>query len=1235
MEARRAGLPSPQFPEELPVSQRREEIAEAIRGHQVVVLCGETGSGKTTQLPKICLSLGRGTRGWIGHTQPRRIAARNIAARIAEELGGELGEMVGYKVRFADRVRRDGYVKLMTDGILLAETQSDPLLAAYDTLIIDEAHERSLNIDFLLGYLKRLLPKRPDLKLIITSATIDPERFSRHFDDAPILTVSGRTYPVEIRYRPVVGEDQEERDRDLTQAILDAVDEVSRIDRHGDILVFLPGEREIRETAEALRKHHPPGTEIVPLYARLSVTEQQRVFKPHTGQRIVLATNVAETSLTVPGIRFVIDPGLARISRYSYRTQVLRLPVEPVSQASANQRAGRCGRVSAGVCVRLYSEEDFAGRPEFTEPEIRRTNLASVILQMKALRLGEIERFPFVDPPDGRYVRDGVRLLEELGALTPSGELTETGRRLARLPVDPRIGRMLLEAERERCLDEVLTIAAALSVQDPRERPAEAPQAADESHEEFRDRRSDFLSFLRLWRWYEEQRRHLSQNQLRKLLKRRHLSYLRLREWRDVRQQLHHLVADLGLRINTDEAGYDAIHRALLSGLLGNIALRDEKNEYTGARGNRLMLWPGSALFSRGARWIVAAELVETSRVYARTVAAIQPEWVERLAGARVKRRYSEPHWEKRPARVVAFEQVSLYGLPIVARRKVHFGPIDPKLAREIFIREALVRGEWKCRLPFHEHNRRLIAEVEEIEHRQRRRDVLSDEEVLFEFFDRQIPEDVYSGKRFERWYRNAAAARPDLLRLTKAVLMQRPESASEEDYPGSIEVCEGLHLPLRYHFDPGHHCDGVTVVVPAAALNQVEGQRLEWLVPGLLEEKIAALIKSLPKALRRNFVPAPDYARACAAALTHGEGRLLPALARQLKRMTGVDVHEEAWNLDKIPEHLVMNVSVVDANGSEVARGRDLARLRETLTEQTQSHFEALPTTRWERSGIVSWDFGDLPEQVDLEVAGAPVQAYPALCDEGDSVAIRLLDSRRKAEEVHRRGLRRLILLSLPQQARYLRKNLPDFETMALHYTSVGSAEALREDLTAAVIDRAFQLPETRLCREAEFRHLLDSGRGRMMAVANELCRVVGEALGGFHRLQRQLKGSLSPQRLAAAREIQQQLRELLFPGFVSQVPGEWLAHYPRYLKAAELRWQKLDGNPGRDARNAGMVAAWWARYVQIRERGRGEEREPDALLFRWMIEEFRVSLFAQELGTCMPVSAERLEKQWRRARG
>ncbi len=977
-EQRAAQRPRPCFSADLPVIASRERIAEAIEQHQVVIVCGETGSGKTTQLPQICLELGRGVAGLIGHTQPRRLAARSVAARIAEELNTPLGEAVGYKVRFSDRSGVDGYIKLMTDGILLAETQGDRLLEHYDTLIIDEAHERSLNIDFLLGYLKQLLPRRPDLKLIVTSATIDPERFSRHFGDAPIIEVSGRSYPVEIRYRPLAAESEDERDRGELEAIIEAVDELAR-EGPGDMLVFLAGERQIRETAEALRKHHPPATEILPLYARLSAADQARVFRPHRGRRIVLATNVAETSLTVPGIRYVIDPGRARISRYSYRTKVQRLPIEPISQASANQRSGRCGRVSAGICIRLYSEDDYLARPRFTEPEIQRTSLASVILQMEALGLGRIDAFPFIDPPDPRYIRDGYKLLHELGAVDQRQRITPLGRRLARLPIDPRLGRMILAAGEEQCLSEVLVICAALSIQDPRERPFDKQQAADEQHRRFAAEGSDFLAYLRLWEYYRQQERHLSQNKLRKLCQREFLSYVRLREWRDIWSQLKTIAAELGLRANAQPAAGDAVHRALLSGLLANVGLKHENREYLGARNSRFHLFPGSSLGKQPPRWLMAAEIVETSKVYARTAARIEPQWIERVGAHLLKRSYHHPHWEKRAGRVLAFERVTLYGLVVVAKRKVDYGPLDPQEARRIFICEALVAGELQTEAAFFRHNQALLEEIGQLEAKARRQDILVDEAVLEQFFDQRLPADIHSARQLEAWLKRDPE-HDRRLRLERGELMRHDATAvSGQRFPDQL-VVGGVVLPLHYQLDPGREDDGVTATIPLPALAQLRPEPFEWLVPGLLEEKVTWLIKALPKRLRKHCVPAPHYARACIEAMTPGEGGLLASLSRQLRRIAGVDVSEDDWRLETMPAHLRMNFAVVDDQGRELARGRDLEQLQQRLREQAGQSFASLEHHPLERRGLTRWDFGELPESVTVSSGGLKLVGYPAL---------------------------------------------------------------------------------------------------------------------------------------------------------------------------------------------------------------------------------------------------------------
>jgi ATP-dependent helicase HrpA len=1237
---RRAALPVPSFPEDLPVSARREELAAAIAGHQVVIVCGETGSGKTTQLPKICLSLGRGVAGMIGHTQPRRIAARTVAARVAEELDTLVGATVGYKVRFSDHTSPDAYIKVMTDGILLAETQHDRYLDHYDTLIIDEAHERSLNIDFLLGYLKQLLPKRPDLKLIITSATIDPQRFAQHFDAAPVIEVSGRMYPVEMRYRPLLAEDEDGRDCDMQQAILDAVDELGRVDR-GDILIFLSGEREIRTTAEALRKHHPPHTEILPLYARLSAAEQNKVFQSHTGRRIVLATNVAETSLTVPGIRFVIDTGLARISRYSHRAKVQRLPIEPISQASANQRAGRCGRVSAGVCVRLYAEEDYRNRPLFTSPEIQRSNLAAVILQMEVLGLGDVEGFPFIDPPDPRLIKDGYQTLLELEAvddkLSPAGEvkarrLTPLGRDLVKLPVDPRIGRMILAARQEQCLAEILIIASALAVQDPRERPLEAQQAADQKHGRFADEHSDFLAYLKLWEHYHEQARHLSNNKLRKYCRENFLSYVRIQDWRDVHSQLLSLVKPMGFRLNQQSADYAPIHRALLAGLLGNIGCKGEERDYLGARGTRFHIFPGSALFKKAPKWVVAAELVETTRLYARTVAKIEPEWVEQLAAHLVKHHYFDPHWEKSQQAVMGFERVSLYGLPVIPRRKIHYGRIDPKLSREIFIRSALVAGEYETRAPFFAHNQAAIHDVEDLEHKARRRDILVDEQTLYEFYDERIPADICDGRRFEHWRKEAEREDPQRLLLSKEYLMQRGAAeVNAEQFPDHLGIA-GMRLPLSYHFEPGHPLDGVTVTVPLALLNQLRPEQVQWLVPGLLRDKIIALLKTLPKALRRNFVPAPNFADACLQVVVPGEGALCEVLARQLLRMTGVTIPIDAWQEDILPAHLRMNVKVVGADGETlVAMGRDVARLQGEQGEQAAATFAQLPSSDFEREQVTEWDFGQLPEQVEFERHAMNLIGYPALVEENGGVSLRLLDSPAKAETALRGGVRRLYMMQARERIKYLEKNLPDIQTMCLHYASVGDCAALKSDLFTAITEQAF-LGERSLPRNrAQFEEIKEAGLVRLLPVANELCAWVAETLALYHALLKRLKGAVKPAWLKSLSDIQEQLRHLIYPGFVTATPYGQLRHLPRYLKAVDLRLTKLEQHAGRDGPLLAQIVPLWQAYLQRAGKQRKLGSAAPALEdFRWLLEELRVSLFAQELKTAVPVSVKRLQQQW-----
>jgi ATP-dependent helicase HrpA len=1300
---RRASLPVPEYPEELPVSGKRVTIAAAIEEHQVVVVAGETGSGKTTQLPKICLELGRGVAGTIGHTQPRRIAARSVATRIAEELKSPLGAAVGYKVRFTEHGGEHSHIKLMTDGILLAEIQSDPLLERYDTLIIDEAHERSLNIDFLLGYLKQLLPKRPDLKLIITSATINTERFAEFFNGAPVIEVSGRTYPVELRYRPLL--EEKEKEADMGTAILGAVDELARVDPLGDILIFLAGERDIRETAELLSKHRMRDTEVIPLFSRLSASEQDRVFKSHRGRRIVLATNVAETSLTVPGIRFVIDPGLARISRYSHRTKVQRLPIEAVSQASANQRAGRCGRVSAGTCIRLYSEEDFLARPEYTDPEIRRTNLASVILQMmlmgdahrarrpstadngslaQAARIpsGEldvesttpapssspfarperrsaalatkgsghgghwdIENFPFIDAPDRRFITDGFHLLQELGAVDGHRRITELGRKLARLPLDPRHARIVLEAERQGSLHEVLIIVSALTIQDPRERPLEAQQAADEKHARFADEDSDFIAYLNLWNYYHEQARHLSQSKLRKQCRAEFLSYLRMREWHDIHGQLLSQVREMGLVPKKEAADYAAIHRALLSGLLSNIGIKDEREqkgapggkkqrkplaEYLGARNNRFVIFPGSSQAKKNPKWLVAGELMETSRLFARDVAKINPDWLEPLAQGLLKRHYLEAHWEKRPAQVSAYEQVSLYGLLIVPRRRVNYGPIDPVLSRELFIRHALIEGDWHCRHPFFVDNARLLEEIEQMESKSRRRDILVDEEVLFAFYDARLPEGIYSGKSFDKWWKGAQRETPRLLHLTREDLLRdEGASVSELAFPATLQVGR-MALKLDYHFEPGHPADGVTLIVPLAAVPQLAAPRFEWLVPGLLQEKLIALIKSLPKPIRRNFVPAVNFATACVEALPYGEGRLLDAFAHQLLRMTGVTVEEGAWDLTALPPHLRMNFRVVDERGKTVSEGRDLAALQAALAGEVRQSLHTEAHYEWERQGLTAWDFEMLQQQVTMARAGLNLSVFPALVDEGESVAVRPFESSQAAAVAHRAGVRRLFMLAVQEKVKYLRKELKKNSILCLHYMPLGKCEELVEALISAAVEQALFMeaepPRDRVAYEA----LLELARGRLIAQAEALSQAAAAALATHHAIRKALKGAVPPNWLESMADINEQLGRLIYPGFVSATPALWLLQLPRYLQGIERRLEKLKADPQRDRATLREMQPLWQRYWQRCEGGT-RCGEGELLQFRWLLEELRVSLFAQGLKTLEPVSVPRLEKRWK----
>ena len=1257
---RQQSLPHVIFDESLPISAHRHEITEAIRQHQVVLVCGETGSGKSTQLPKICLAMGRGVSGWIGHTQPRRIAARSVASRIAEELGSPLGKDVSFKVRFTDTTSPQTYVKLMTDGILLAESQNDRFFNAYDTIIIDEAHERSLNIDFLLGFLKRLLPGRPDLRLIITSATINAEHFSQHFASplgpAPIIEVSGRTYPVEVRYRlpePIEGE----AEPDLETSILQAVDELAEIDR-GDMLIFMPTERDILATAKALRGHAIPGdtpgrkTEVVPLYARLSTAEQNRVFQPHSNRRIVIATNVAESSLTVPGIRYVIDPGLARVSRYSPRSKVQRLPIEPVSRASADQRKGRCGRVGPGVCIRLYSEEDYVSRDAFTLPEIQRSNLASVILQIKALRFGEIDNFPFLDPPRPEAIRDGYRTLFEIGAVDAEHALTDLGRKISQIPTDPRIARIILAADAENCLHEILIIASALELQDPRERPSDKKGSADEAHAKFVDERSDFLSYLKLWDFFHEQKQKLSQNQLRKACKQNFLSFNRMREWLDIHRQLTQVVKTAGLVQQSRRDDSAAIHKALLAGFLSGVALRAESNEYTAAGGAKAHLWPGSALFSTRPKWVLAAESVETARRYLRTVGRIDPNWIESLATHLVNRSFSEVHWDRQAASAMAFEKVSLFGLPIVPRRRTRYGRIDATRSRELFIQHALVEGDYDTRAPFFLHNKTVLDAVEKLESKTRRRDLLLGEEARIAFYNARIPEKVFDGRSFDQWRRQAERANPRLLFMSEADLV-RVDAAplAPEEFPDRI-VTGRAELPLDYHFEPGSAQDGVTVVVPQEALGQVDPQRLGWLVPGLVEEKIVALIKSLPKPVRRHFVPAPDTAKRVLSALQYGRGEFNRAVADTLSALSGERISVDLFGQTEIPTHLRMNVKVVDAEGAPVAMSRNFDELRQQVVQEVTAAGSFVDDSRWTRDGITTWDFDELPREMLVSRSGVTFPLYPSIVDRQESVSLRLLSSPESADWETRAGIRRLFLLTTRRQVKSQVDWLPDLSKMLLYASGLNDPQPFKTRIGELIADRAFFISDALPRSQPDFETHAEAGRQRLGLAAGEIAPVLPKIMEAYHIARLALEKANNSQYSYAIGDMREQIDHLMATqstmpagtadlassqSFLTATPWPWLVHYPRYLQAIVARLDRLgSGGQARDRQNFAALEPLWQAYLQRaaehRERG---IIDPELTRFRWMLEEFRVSLFAQRLGTACPVSEKRLDEQWRKVQG
>ncbi|BDT67502.1 hypothetical protein os1_16780 [Comamonadaceae bacterium OS-1] len=1283
-----------EFPESLPVSAKRDEIMEAIAQHQVVIVCGETGSGKTTQLPKIALAMGRGklnhpgARGHlIGHTQPRRIAASSVAKRIAEELKTPLGDVVGFKVRFQDRLGRDASVKLMTDGILLAETQTDPLLQAYDTLIIDEAHERSLNIDFLLGYLRQILPRRPDLKVIVTSATIDADRFSKHFESrhgpAPVIMVSGRMFPVEQRYRPF----EESREYGLNDAIADGVDELWR-DPHnaGDILIFLPGEREIREAADHLRKHvsHQPlyrSAEVLPLFARLSPAEQDRIFDNHGDRRIVLATNVAETSLTVPGTRYVIDAGTARIKRYSFRSKVEQLLVEPVSQSSANQRAGRCGRVANGICIRLYDEVDFNGRPRFTDPEILRSSLAGVILRMKSLHLGVVDDFPFLERPSSRAIADGYQLLNELGAVDDANELTAMGKELAKLPLDPRVGRMILEARDRQALDEVLVIASALSVQDVRDRPMDMQAQADQAHAKFDDDRSEFSGYLNLWKWINDARggegaHKLSNRQYEQLLRQNFVNIRRVREWRDIYSQLHTVVAEHKWRLNAAPASYEQIHLSMLSGLLGNIGWKTEgdevaQTEYLGARGIKFHRHPGAHLRKKPGRWIVVAELVETTRLFGRGIAGIEPQWVEQVAGHLLKKQLLDPHWEKKASEVTALERATLYGIVIYSGRRANFGRVDPVGAREIFIREALVQGQWDCKFPFLEANLKLIKQVEDLEHKARRQDVLVDDELIYAFYDQQLPADVYGGASFERWYKDALQHNPKLLLLTREELMRHEAAGiTTQSFPKTIRL-GGVDCAATYLHEPGDAKDGLTVTVPLFVLNQVNDERCEWLVPGMLKDKVQALIKTLHQRPRSRLVPLPETARTMAETLNtpelFGHGPLVDAVLKLVRAATSLDIARADIKADMLSPHMFMHFRVVDEHGRQLGTGRNLGALKAELGAQARGAFQALAGLKMAQNAEISkpnqpvapipsaqaapkkvatpvapanqrytaWTFGELPELLEIQKGGQTLIGYPGLIDAGDAVTIEVFDEPEVAAAKHRAGLRRLFSLQIKDALKYLEKNIPDLQKMAVVYMQVGknadgsgggTIEELRAQIIDVALDRAFLL-DPLPTDEFAFKRRIDEGRGRLTLIANEVARLALTVLTEYGTAARKIKDTKNAPEATA--DAAQQLARLIPKRFLATTPWPALQHTARYLKAITARLDKYRADPARDAARMLELRPQEQRYWRLvaERKGVADARMQE---FRWLLEELRVSFFAQELKTPQPISVKRLDKAW-----
>ena len=1218
---RQQNLPVTDYPAELPVSQKRDEIIKAIKQHQIIIICGETGSGKTTQLPKMCLDAGLGIRGMIGHTQPRRLAARSVANRIAQELKTETGKVVGYKVRFDDVLGDSSLIKLMTDGVLLSEIHHDAFLNQYDCIIVDEAHERSLNIDFLLGYLKQLTSKRRDLKIIITSATIDPQRFSKHFNDAPIIEVSGRTYPVEVEYRSSESEDGESRD--MQSAIADCVDEISRIDR-GDILVFLSGERDIRETADYLSKQDLQNTEILPLLARLSAAEQNKIFKSSPKRRIILSTNVAETSLTVPGIKYVIDTGVARISRYSWRSKIQRLPIEKISQASANQRKGRCGRISAGVCYRLYSEDDFNLRAEFTDPEIQRTNLAAVILQMENMQLGHVEDFPFVEPPDSRLITDGYKLLFELGAINKQNKITKTGKQLARLPIDPKLGRILIEAVTENCLNETLIIVSALAVQDPRERPLNKQQAADEAHKKFIDKQSDFISWLNIWNTYHLTKKELSGNKLRKWCKDNFISWLRMREWIDTHRQIKKMLNELKFKFNSTTPDYNQIHRALITGFLSQTGFKDEGHEYQGCRQRKFHVFPGSGLFNKGPKWVIASEIVETQKVYARYVAKIDPLWIAEKADHLIKHSYTEAHWEKKPAQVAATRKSTLFGLLINPGSRINYGPVNPTESREIFIRSALVQGDFDCRHSFYKKNRKLINEIETLEAKSRRQDILVDENDVYDFYDQHLPADIYSGPQLNKWVKQNNS---DVLLLKIEDLMKKSaDHVSDNLFPDTLLI-SGIRFPLEYHFDPSHHCDGITLVTPAAGLSSLNTSVCDWLVPGLLLEKMTELIRSLPKQLRKNFVPAPNFAEACFDSLTCGDNSLTAAMSAHLTKITGTTIPYDAWQEDKLADYLSFNFRVISADGKTLKQSRDLNKLQNEFSDFKDTSQTADQSNAIDQDDVNSDALDSLPESINIDNHGIQTKSYPVLVKQGKQVNIRLIHSEQEAHKKHFSGLRQLFINALPQQIKTIKTDLNRQQNLCAKFLSIDTCEQLKLQITHRIIDNLFthHLPVT----DAEFKQLLDN-RKHIDTELSKLTLQLGDILDCYQLLRKKLKNP-PLNWLDAMADIQDQLNNLMHKQFVAETDQINLDNYTRYLRAIDMRLEKIQSNPQRDRKARVEISDLWSAYKKRAENlEKNNQYSAELNNYRWLLEEYRISLFAQEIKTLVPVSAKRLKKTW-----